>query len=197
MLVVPGTSLPAQHHQPGISTWLEPFMNPYLPHNYQHPSVSLYNAGRKYFDASKNIFHCVVTKICIATSLGRWLWQRWLWAGWEAGEGDTWLSDLSGQTLGAQHQLTENTRHCHHSTIAILDIRTPTVILSSWPRSQRARRLPGWCRHLDPVLMLVIIVKRSSGCGWGCSKLTVKTEPSTLIKICVQCNPTMPKRSHT
>ena len=147
MLVVPGTSLPSQLHQPGLSTWLEPFMNPYLPHNYQHPSVAFYNTRRKYFDASKIIFHRVVTKICIALAP---LWLA-VWAWLEAGsEGATCLSLLWLWGLQCWHQLTGNTRNCHHSTIAILDIRT-LVILTSWPRSQRARRHQGWCRQLSSV----------------------------------------------
>ena len=124
MLVVPGTSLPNQRHQPGLSTWLEPFMNPYLPHNYQHPSVSFYNARRKYFDASKNIFHCVFTKICIALGC---LGCVGLAGGWR--EGATWLALCSVVRLRGL-SAPADIRNCHHSTIAILDIRT-LVILSS------------------------------------------------------------------
>ena len=158
MLVVPGTSLPGQRHQPGISTWLEPFMNPYLPHNHQHPSVWLYNTSGKYFDASKIIFYCVFTKICIANGcVSDWLPEvsGWL-GGWEGSTGQ--LSELSGQSEGAPHQLTEN----------IVIIPPSPSLTSGRPViltlvTEGARRHPGWCRHLDQVLMLVIRVKRSCG----------------------------------
>ena len=76
------------------------------------------------------------------------VWAVWAWleAGGRAPLGSALCSVVRLRGLSAPADI----RNCHHSTIAILDIRT-LVILSSWPRSQRARRRQGWCRQLSAV----------------------------------------------
>ena len=93
-------------------------MNPYLPHNYQHPSVSVYNAQRKYLYASKNIFllrchknlHCYEPWSVAVAEVAGWLGG---WGGRHLAIRPQWADSGGSAPADREHQELSSFHHRH------------------------------------------------------------------------------------